>query len=290
VNGVPRLRRVALAAIIAAGGGTMIVGLSRPASTGLTLSATAAAEASAAAVEVDHRLGLRMPASRNVVRLTDTASGQLVDEVTDLDPGGTPLGITRFDLSGQLVSSIRLGYLPAIGPSVTSGAAAQAATGILASVGIRAGGTPAVSARTSGGWLVRWVRIVDSVPVPGDGVGIQLAADGSFHALARTQHPLAATPSTTLDGTRARALAGARLDAWLSPDLRGLASVASIGLAWVAPNDTFGDPLPVGPTGTVRLAWLVRVGTTGALADRFAGLELAFDAGTGLPLGGDILE
>ena len=42
--------------------------------------------------------------------------------------------------------------------------------------------------------------------------------------------------------------------------------------------------------GTVRLAWIVRVTTSGPLAERLAGLELAFDAGDGTPLGGDILE
>jgi len=66
--------------------------------------------------------------------------------------------------------------------------------------------------------------------------------------------------------------------------------VSSLGLAWVAPNDTFGDPLPAGRAGSLRLAWVVRVAMSGALADRLAGLELAFDAGDGQPLGGDVLE
>lgn len=268
----------------------MIIGLARPAPTGLTLSARGAAQASAAAIDLDHRLGLPVPASRSVARLTDTVSGQVVDEVTDLDSGGKPLVITRFDLSAQLVSSVRLGYLPSSGRSVTSAAAIDGAVRILAGVGIRTGGLPAATARASGGWLVRWIRLVGTVPVPGDGVAVQLAADGSFHAIARTEHPPAATPARMIDGAHARALARARLDAWLSPDLRSQASISSLGLAWVAPNDTFGDPLPAGPAGTLRLAWLVRVITTGALADRFAGLELAFDAGNGLPLGGDLLE
>jgi hypothetical protein len=58
----------------------------------------------------------------------------------------------------------------------------------------------------------------------------------------------------------------------------------------VAPNDTFSDPVPVAPAGTLRLAWVVRVTNSGALAERVAGLELAFDAGDGSPLGGDVLE
>jgi hypothetical protein len=40
----------------------------------------------------------------------------------------------------------------------------------------------------------------------------------------------------------------------------------------------------------LRLAWIVRVTMNGSLVERLAGLELAFDAGDGTPLGGDLLE
>jgi hypothetical protein len=97
-------------------------------------------------------------------------------------------------------------------------------------------------------------------------------------------------PSATLGTAAVRSLAGARLDTWLAPSLRDDATIASIAQAWVVPNDTFGDPIPAGSPGLLRLAWVVRVATSGSLADSLGGLELAFDAGTGVPLGGDVLE
>ena len=146
------------------------------------------------------------------------------------------------------------------------------------------------SSRASGGWLVRWTRVVGSVPVPGDGVGVQLAIDGTFRAVVRTEHRLGPTPPVLISAADAQRGAAARLDRWLSPDLRPDTAVASVGLAWIAPNDTFGDSVPTDAAGLLRLAWIVRVTTSGSLADRVAGLELAFDAGDGAPLGGDLLE
>ena len=66
--------------------------------------------------------------------------------------------------------------------------------------------------------------------------------------------------------------------------------MTGLALAWVAPNDTFGDALPTSSPDELRLAWIVRVTTSGSLAGRLAGLELAFDAGDGSALGGDLLE
>src|SRR4029077_10376315 len=118
-------------------------------------------------------------------RVTDTATGQALDEVTDLDLGGTPMAITRFDLAGSLVSSVRLGYVaPSILPITQSAAGARAA-GIVSTLSVPVAGSPAVSARAAGGWLVRWVRLIGSVPAPGDGVMVQLADSGAFHAIVR---------------------------------------------------------------------------------------------------------
>jgi hypothetical protein len=267
-----------------------MIGLARPGPGPLTLSAAATASISALAADIDARLGVGVPAGRTVARLVDSLSGQTVDEVTDLDVAGQPLGLSRFDLSGRLVSSVRLGYTPTTGVALSAPAAVARAGVVLAGVGIPAGRAPVASSRAAGGWLVRWLRLVGSVPVPGDGVSVRLAADGSFQALVRSEHPLASASSTTIDQARVRDLVQARLNGWLSANLRDQASVSSMSLAWVAPNDTFGDKLPAGPAGTLRLAWVVRIATTGTLADRIAGLELAFDAGDGTPLGGDVLE
>ena len=291
---------VAATVACVSGGGFVLAGLDRPsadasagaAPTGvrITLTTTAAVAAVALATDVDTRLGLPAPASLSAERLTDAGTGRVVDVVTDLDGDGTPVAISRFDLGGQLVSSVRLGLRSGVGTRVTSGFALSHAATIAASAGIPTSGAASVTTRAAGGWLVRWVRTVGGVAVPGDGVGVQLDADGSFHAIVRTEHPLAPAPSAQIDQARARILARARLDMWLSADLRADATISSITLAWVAPNDTFGDPLPTASPGVLRLAWIVRVTTGGSLADRVAGLEIAFDAGNGTRLGGDVLE
>ena len=269
----------------------MLVGETRgPAAGGMDLAAVAMATTTALARNVDERLGLPVPASRSVTRVADAATGQSLDEVTDLDVSGKPTAITRFDLSGNLVSSVRLGYsVPTVSP-VTQGAAAAGAATIASNLGVPVAGSPVVSSRAAGGWLVRWLRLIGSVPAPGDGVSVQLADSGAFHAIVRTEHAIAPAPASPIDEARVRLLAAARLDAWFTGGAKGEATIASLAQAWVAPSDTFGDPLPAGPAGTLRLAWVVRVTTSGALAEQLAGLELAFDAGTGLPLGGDVLE
>jgi hypothetical protein len=290
-------RRVALLTLLALGGGLMTVGFSRStaglASTevrGRLAASGAAAPVVALATEVETRLGIPAPAGRSVERITDTVTGLTLDEVMDLDAGGTPTGISRFDLGGQLVSSVRLGFVSPAGPSISAGSAAGIAAGILTGLHMAAPGTAAVTPRAAGGWLVRWVRRVAAVPVPGDGLAVQLDGDGAFHGIVRTQHRLAKIPAVLIDPARVRLLTAARLDKWFTADVRADASVSSPALAWVAPNDTFGDAIPAGTGSVVRLAWIVRVTTRGPLAERLAGLELAFDAGDGTPLGGDILE
>jgi len=291
----------AAAGIVVLAGSLMTIGIGR-ATTGSdeargTASAIAApaaapaiAPAAALAAEVGTELGLPVPASRTVERITDAASGQALDEVTDLNAAGAPLSISRFDTAGGLVSAIRLGFVAQGGTTIVASAAGSAATAILAKAGIVGQGSPVVSPRAVGGWLVRWSRAVGAVPVPGDGIVVQLDPDGSFHAVVRTEHGLAPVPASTLGAAAARLLASSRLDGWLSSGVREQATIASVGQAWVVPNDAFGDPLPAGSTNLLHLAWVVRVTTTGSLADMLGGLELAFDAGTGASLGGDLLE
>ena len=180
------------------------------------------------------------------------------------------MAITRFDLSGSLVSSVRLGYVaPSILPITQSAAAAQSGDDREPASSVPVAGTPAVSARAAGGWLVRWARLIGSVPAPGDGVTVQLADSGSFHAIVRTEHPTrrrSGQHDRRGPGPGPRGRAAGRLVH--GEGASGEATIASVARAWVAPNDTFGDPLPAGPAGALRLAWVVRVTTSGALADR----------------------
>ena len=64
----------------------------------------------------------------------------------------------------------------------------------------------------------------------------------------------------------------------------------AVDQAWVAPNDTWDPARPDAPDGTLRLAWIVRLQSTGSLAERMRMLEFWLDAGDGALIGGDIAE
>ena len=128
------------------------------------------------------------------------------------------------------------------------------------------------------------------MPVPGDGLRLQLWPDGSFHGLAVSEHPLAARPATTIPAAAAEATVGALLDRWIPAAARRDARIAGAALAWVAPNDTFEPARPDAPAEVRRLAWVVSVRSTGPLAGPLRGLEVSIDAGDGTLLGGDVLR
>ena len=268
----------------------MTVGLDTPRTV-----AAASAGAIARATEIEVQLALPQPASRSVALVSDRDTGQQVSELVEFDAAGSPTAISRFDPAGRLLSLVRLGFVPQTSPGIGSTQASQRASSILASLGLAPASLapaslPAVTPRATGGWLIRWVRLVGSVPVPSDGLSVQLAPDGSVHAIVRTEHRLAPAPAVPLDVAYVRLLAEARLDTWFAAGVRAEASLGQPSLAWVAPNDTFGDAIPNDSVGDLRLAWIVRVTTSGSLAEQVAGIELAFDAGDGTALGGDLLE
>jgi hypothetical protein len=106
----------------------------------------------------------------------------------------------------------------------------------------------------------------------------------------RSERPLAERPGRLLAATDARRLAGAHLAGWLDARSAGQWRISGAALAWVAPNDTFESTAPDAPAPILRLAWVVRVGTSGGLAEAIRGLELYLDAGDGRLLGGDVLR
>ena len=286
VSGIIVMGGQAMAIELRPGAGMMNRAAPRPA----TVAGIDASQAVFLAAQLDGRLGLTEPASRSVLQAVDPGTGTNVAEVTELNAAAVPTMISRFDSTGGLVSAVRLGFVAPPAIAIASADVSGAASAILGKVGISTTGSPSVSPRAAGGWLVRWVRQVGALPVPGDGIGVQLDPDGSFHGIVRTQHGLAPMPTSTIDAATARRLGSARLDAWLPAAVRSEATISSVGQAWIAPNDTFGDVIPAGSGATLRLAWIVRVTMSGSLADTVAGLEMAFDAGTGTPLGGDLLE
>ena len=112
-----------------------------------------------------------------------------------------------------------------------------------------------MAAPSSAGWTVAWDRRVAGIPVPGDGLRIQLWPDGSVHGLTRSERTLAARPAVLLDEARARAVVRGALDTWFTGDARGQVAVGGIALAWVPPNDTFAAG-PDAPSPVLRLAWV----------------------------------
>jgi hypothetical protein len=250
-----------------------------------------AAAALARAAEVRSHLGLPEPAASRVERVVDRFDGTAYDEVTESDRTGRTLQLHRFDARGRLVGAVAFGWKAAGGPPMPSAAAARARGNRLATdLGLDTAGTPDVrQGPDDTGWTLTWPRVVDGVPVVGDGVRLDLWPDGRMHAVVRTERPLAARPASTLDEATARARATTTLGT-IFGSRSGQVSIATLGLGWVAPNSAFDPTGPDAPGATLRLAWVVEARTSGPLADALRAVKLYLDAGTGALIGGDVLR
>jgi len=250
-----------------------------------------AAAALARAAEVRSHLGLPEPAASRVERVVDRFDGTAYDEVTESDRTGRTLQLHRFDARGRLVGAVAFGWKAAGGPPMPSAAAARARGNRLATdLGLDTAGTPDVrQGPDDTGWTLTWPRVVDGVPVVGDGVRLDLWPDGRMHAVVRTERPLAARPASTLDEATARARATTTLGT-IFGSRSGQVSIATLGLGWVAPNSAFDPTGPDAPGATLRLAWVVEARTSGPLADALRAVKLYLDAGTGALVGGDVLR
>ena len=228
--------------------------------------------------------------SHRATRLDDRFEHRTYDEVTSLDAGGREVAISRFELDGTVAMAVGLGWRPGTGRAVDATGAARSAVEVARTSGLAVSGQPDVRASAgSGGWSIAWQRRVDGAPVRGDGVRVLLWPDGSFHGLARSERPLAAAPTRPISAGKARAAAEKR-----AVELFGAAideaRIISVERAWIAPNDTFGPAGPDASAATLRLAWVVRFESHGALAERLRQVELWLDAGNGSLLGGDLVE
>lgn len=264
----------------------------QPSTRSLPLDATGQARAVARLRALGPGLGLPAAARHAAARLEDRVEHATYDEVTGFDAADRAVSVARFELDGRLRTAVRLGWRlgERVGPDVAPAAVPALAERLARSAGLVPIGRPVVTRQQSTGWLVAWPRTVSGVPVVADGLRVTLWSDGSFHSLARSERPLAASPATVIDEARVRALAAAKLDAWFPAPDRGGLTVEQPSLAWVAPNDTFEPALPDAPAATLRLAWVASVRATGPAAGRVEAVELWFDAGDGRLLGGDVLR
>lgn len=236
-------------------------------------------------------LGLPAVARRSVARVTDRFGGRTYDEIAEYDAGNRLVSLQRFDTTGRLLAVVRFGLRGDGGPALNGVAARARAERLAGALGLETAGAPrVVAAPSNGGWSVAWDRVVGGVPVPGDGLRIQLWPDGSVHGLARSERALAPRPPLMVVETRARSIVVAQLDAWFHGTGRREVSVSGLSLAWVPPNDTFAPAAPDAPSPTLRLAWVARVTTSGALSENLRALEVYIDAGDGSVIGGDILR
>jgi hypothetical protein len=296
-------RRSAAFLLLLAAVGLLVTGLARPADASdpyvaggdatliSRLSDARAASAADRASRHERVLGLTRTVSRTVDRVTDRRGQRTFDEVTGLDDRGRPVEVLRYATDGRLIAASRLGWQPGTGPALVAATdAIQAADRLARSLGIAPTGRAVADGRGANGWNVRWGRVADGVPVPGDGLRVQLWSDGSFHGLAVSEHDLAAAPAATIPASAAATRVGTLLDRWIPAADRAAARIVSSSLAWVAPNDTFESARPDAPADVRRLGWVVTVRSTGSLAGTLRGLEVWIDAGDGSLLGGDVLR
>ncbi len=247
------------------------------------------ARAEARGRSLDAALGIPS-VSHRARRLDDAFEHRTYDEVSSFDAAGREVAISRFELDGSVAMAVALGWKPGAGRTVDGPGATARGRAFALAAGLAPGGPPDVRrSAASGGWSITWQRLVDGVPVRGDGTRISLWPDGSFHGLTRTDRPLAAAPSRSMTPAAARVAAGGlvagRLGAAAS-DLR----LVGVERAWVARNDAF-DPVRADARAeTLRLAWIARYDSHGALVDRLRSVELWIDAGDGSLLGGDLVE
>jgi hypothetical protein len=241
------------------------------------------------AQDVGQALGLG-GVRQTMARLDDRFDHRIYDEVVTFDAHDHEVGLTRLDTDGRLLAAIRLGWTPTHGRAIRASGAADRASSFARSAGLAIAGAPEVHrSNGAGGWIVSWPRLVDGVPVRGDGVRVSLWSDGSFHAVTRNERQLAAKPPSVLTAAAARAVAEQLASSRFQLGADGLVVVA-VEQAWVAPNDTWDASRPDAPDETLRLAWAVRFQANGKLAERMRKIELWLDAGDGALIGGDVVE
>lgn len=262
-----------------------------PATERMPLLGDRAASVLAAAGTSRRHLGLSEPAAVEVDQVTDRYGGTTYNEVTGRDGAGRRVHLQRFDERGRLVGAVSFGWQAAGGRRLPGVAAARArGTALAADLGLDVAGQPEVRQEPDDtGWAIAWPRVVDGIPVAGDGIRVDLWPDGRVHAVVRTERPLASRPARVIDEAAARARATLAL-ADLFGSRSGQIAIATVALGWVAPNDAFDSTAPDAPDATLRLAWVVEARTSGELSEGLRAVKLFLDAGSGALLGGDVLR
>lgn len=235
-------------------------------------------------------LGLQKGVRRSIQRIEDRFEATTYDEVTEFDATDQPVAMLQYRPDGTLRTAVALGWREGKGRPLADAAAAGRRGLALGRLVNGPKADPVVEPLADGtGWEVSWPRSVDGVPVPGDGLRMDLWSDGSLHRLAQSERPLAPRPATLIDEASARSIADGLLQTWYGTQRSDL-TIEAASLAWIAPNDAFAPERPDAPATTLRLARVVAVSAGGSLAGQLERLEIYLDAGDGGLLGGDVLE
>jgi hypothetical protein len=244
-----------------------------------------AAQAMRRAAAVGLALGLRgQPIDIEEVR--DGMIGRTVDEVTLGEPGRHTGLVVHDASSGHPVAVTNLVWTPAddlarMGANAVPAAAARLAR----SAGLAVqGNKPDVRwDDAADAWEVSWIREVDGIRAPTNGLTIRLRRSGSLASLSAPKSALAPAPAHPIPAGRAvavgRAFArGHGLDAF--PGF----TVESLGLAWSEANGFTDGEAAIDPT--LHLCQVVRIAFTPEGSEPRL-IELHVDAGSGAIIGGD---
>ncbi len=258
----------------------------RVADAALAVPVAQGAVAREAAVELAGRFGLAGTAGLPV-RSADQITGALIDTVDfRLADGRLAAEVVRA-ADGRLERVVDLTDPPS-GPGTAVGAAGapEAARRLVGTSGLAAPASAPVTTWDAGmdAWCVRWVRIIDGVPAPTDGLVTWVRPSGRLKALSDTRSPLADAPPQPIPAATASLavqgyVRGLHLDA-----LPSLVYTAP-RLAWVLPNG-FVDPAVTTDPSILRLAWTVTFSYIPPGWTERHTVEIDVDAATGALIGG----
>ena len=244
------------------------------------------------AATLEPALGLTGAAARRVDVVEDRRAGATVNEVDYTDARGRPIGLLRLAADGRLLAAIRLDYRDAYAQATLSGRDAEQSARRIATdlaLPIPDGGPDTRATMNGLMWTVRWPRVVDGAPVPGDGLTVRLWRSGDLHSVTVSERPLA-PPATVLEPAGARAVIEGMLPTLVSTERRADGTLGVGTLGWVAANDLSQPERADAPATTLRLAYVFELRFGGPSAELVRALAFWIDAETGELIGGDVLR
>ncbi|HEY7941409.1 MAG TPA: hypothetical protein VID25_05650 [Candidatus Limnocylindrales bacterium] len=258
----------------------------RVADAALAMPIAQAATARQAAVELAGRFGLAGTAGAPI-RGSDQVTGAIVDTVDFRFADGRLAAEIVRAADGRLQRVVDLTDPPSgPGGTVDAAGAPAAARRLLGTSGLASPASTPVTTWDAGmdAWCVRWVRTIDGVPAPTDGLVTWVRPSGRLKALSDANSRLADAPAQPVPAAAAsRAVQG--YVRGLHLDTLPSLAYATPRLAWVLPNG-FVDPMTTADPSILRLAWTVTFSYIPPGWTERHTVEIDVDATTGALIGG----